>query len=303
MYEESSTRPSQSRKQGLPWLVKLIIGVVCAVLFIITMICSIKVVPDGYAGCLYNFGQLQSTNLPKGLNFHAPFISSIQNVDIKMQLVEGTANAYTRDSQVIENIAYTVGYSYDQSKLDYIIRNIGVDNVRTRVLDPNVASIMKDVFGVYKAEVLVQNRSDAQEDIENRLREVCAEYGIYINSFNLVNLDFEDQFEEAVRQKVQMEQDAQKAQNKVALSQAEAEQKVIAAKADADAAKLAADAEAYAIEVIQKQLAQSPNYVELQKVQKWNGEFPQIMGNSVNPFVTLDGNRTSGTPVTPKNDG
>ncbi len=280
------------RKKGkVPFKVVVGICAALAVVLLVLGIFSIKVVPDGYAGCLYRFGQLQATNLPKGLNFHAPFVETVQNVDIKMQMVEGTANAYTRDSQVIEGIAYTVGYSYDQSKLEYIIRNIGIDNVKTRVLDPNIASIMKDVFGVYKAEVLVQNRSDAQEDIETRLREVCEPYGVYINSFNLVNLDFEDQFEEAVRQKVQMEQDAQKAQNEVELKKAEAEQKVIAAQADADAAKLAADAEAYAIEVIQKQLAQSPNYVELQKVQKWNGAFPQIMGDSINPFVTLDGSR------------
>ena len=49
------------------------------------------------------------------------------------------------------------------------------------------------------------------------------------------------------------------------------------------------DAEAYAIEAIQEQLRQSPEYIELQGVQKWDGKFPQVMGDGVNPFVMLDG--------------
>ena len=68
-----------------------------------------------------------------------------------------------------------------------------------------------------------------------------------------------------------------------------ARQTVIEAQAEAESQKIRADAEAYAIEAIQKQLQQSPEYIELQRVQKWDGKYPQVMGNSVNPFVALNG--------------
>lgn len=285
MYEEGYQK---AHKKFVSRLVKGIIAGVVALLAIILFFASTTTVGDGYTGVLYHFGEVRSTDVGKGLKFHAPFIESIDKVDTKEQLVEGTANAYTSDGQVIENIEYSTNYSYDLSKLNSLIRNVGISNVQTKLIYPNVNSIMKNVIGKFKAEVLIQNRSECQEQIETNLREALASYGIYINSFNLKNLDFEDSFEEAVRLKVEMEQKAQTAQNETVLKQEEANQRVIAAEADANAAKLAADAEAYAIQVIQEQLAQSPNYVELQKVQKWNGEFPQIMGNSVNPFVTLD---------------
>ena len=51
---------------------------------------------------------------------------------------------------------------------------------------------------------------------------------------------------------------------------------------------LQAVAEAYAIELIQKQLQSSPQYIQLQMVEKWNGEWPQVMGDTVNPFVSLN---------------
>lgn len=260
-----------------------------AIMLVVMLFASMTTVGDGYTGCLYRFGELQSTDVGKGLKFHAPFIESITKVDIKEQMIEGTANAYTSDGQVIEGINYSVNYTYDQSMLDSLIRNVGIGNVPTRLLYPQVDSLMKNIIGKYKAEVLIQNRSECQENIETALREYMADYGIYINSFALRNLDFEDDFEAAVRLKVEMEQKAQTAKNETELKKEEAAQALIAAETDAAAAKLAADAEAYAIEVIQEQLAKSPNYVELQKIQKWNGQFPQIMGDTINPFVTLDG--------------
>ena len=49
------------------------------------------------------------------------------------------------------------------------------------------------------------------------------------------------------------------------------------------------EAEAYSIQVIQEQLSASPEYTQLQMVERWNGEWPQVMGSTVNPFVTIGG--------------
>ncbi len=78
-------------------------------------------------------------------------------------------------------------------------------------------------------------------------------------------------------------------QNKTKEKEELARQTVIEAQAEAESQKIRADAEAYAIEAIQKQHQQSPEYIELQRVQKWDGKYPQVMGNSVNPFVALNG--------------
>ena len=292
MYEEDQVvyrNPKKNKKDKNPlaflfWLIPLCIAGLFA---IIAIIASISTVPDGYQGVLYEFGVIKSTDTGHGLVFHAPFIQSVERVDIRGQLIEGHTNAYTSDGQVVEGVEYSINFSYDTSKLDYIIRNIGIQNVETRLINPNLSSIMKNVFGKFKAEVLIQNRTECQEQMEDALREALEPEGIIVNSFNLRNLDFEDSFEEAVRLKVEMEQKAQTAQNETVLRQEEANQRVIAAEAEAEAAKLAADAEAYAIQVIQEQLAASPNYVELIKVQQWDGHFPQIMSDGVNPFLIM----------------
>ena len=210
-------------------------------------------------------------------------------MDIRKQMYEMSTNAYTMDTQTVENIQSKLNYIYDRAELSNIIRNIGIDNVESKLLIPQMQSIMKNEIGQYKAEDLVQNRTSVQESIESKLRESLAQSGIVVVSFAIENLDFEDGFEEAIRAKVVAEQDALKMQNKTKEKEELARQTVIEAEAEAESQKIKADAEAYAIEAIQEQLRQSPEYIELQRVQKWDGKFPQVMGDGVNPFVMLDG--------------
>ena len=92
-------------------------------------------------------------------------------------------------------------------------------------------------------------------------------------------------------------------QNKTAEKEEEARQKVIAAQAEADSQKIKADAEAYAIEAVQKQLTQSPNYIEYMKIMNWDGTLPQAIGNDVNPFIALGESGNSGNNGNNANNG
>lgn len=286
MYEQDY-RPAPKQKRRIPFVAKCIIAGVLCLAFLLCFIFGHTTIPSGSVGVRYRFGEVVEVGMTPGWKWHAPFIDRVERVSTQEQMYDSNLTAYTRDTQTVENIESVLNWSYDTSKLDYIISTIGLANVESKLLTPQVNSFMKNEVGHYKAEELVQNRSGMQEDVEALLRESLAPYGIIVHSLNIKNIDFEDSFEEAVRAKVIAEQKAQETKNKTATIEEEAHQNVIRAEAEAEAAKVAADAEAYAIEVIQKQLAQSPNYVELQKVQKWDGVLPEVMGNTVNPFVSI----------------
>lgn len=198
------------------------------------------------------------------------------------------SSAYTKDTQTVERIQIKVNYYYDISSLATLIRTIGVDNVETKLVIPQLNSILKNAVGKYKAEELVQNRSLLQEMVETELRDSLGKNGVIVSAVNIENLDFEDSFERSVRDKVAAEQEALRVKNETAAKEEEAKQLVIAAEAEAAAKRVQADADAYAIQVIQEQLSASPEYINLIKAQNWNGVLPQVMGNSVNPFVSLD---------------
>ena len=250
---------------------------------------SFTIIEEGYIGVKYQFGKIVDDSLSAGLNFKVPFVQTIRQVDVREQMYQMDANAYTKDTQTVEGIQTKLNYVYDRGELSNIIRNVGINNVESKLLIPQMQSIVKNEIGQYKAEDLVQNRTVVQESIEEKLRSSLGQSGIIVVSFAIENLDFEDGFEEAIRAKVVAEQEALKMQNKTKEKEELARQTVIEAQAEAESQKIRADAEAYAIEAIQKQLQQSPEYIELQRVQKWDGKYPQVMGDSVNPFVTING--------------
>lgn len=289
-----STNKSDEKK---PNVVKItLIAVIVAAAVILVFNCF-SVVDEGYIGVKYQFGKIVDSSLSAGLNFHIPFIEEIKPVDIREQIYSVQTNAYTSDTQTVDNLSLKLNYCYDPTQLSDIIRSTGIDNVETKLLVPNVAKISKNEIGKVRAEDLVQSRSEIQDSIYEVLKDTLAPNGIVVTAFAIENLDFDDAFEQSIQAKVIAAQDALKMQNKTVEREEEARQKVIAAQAEADSQKIKAEAEAYAIEVVQEQLAKSPNYIDYLKINNWNGELPQAIGNEINPFIVLDedNSRTAAT--------
>lgn len=274
----------------------VLIGLI-TIFVLIVIFNSFSVVNEGYIGVKYQFGKIVSSDLSAGLNLHIPFIEEIQEVDTREQIYSVQTNAYTSDTQTVDQLSLKMNYYYDGTKLSEIIRTIGIGNVETKLLVPNVAKIAKNEIGRVRAEDLVQTRSEVQNAIYESLKETLEPSGIIVTAFAIENLSFDSAFEQSIQAKVIAAQDALKMQNKTAEREEEAKQKVIAAQAEADSQKIKADAEAYAIKAVQEQLANSPNYIDYLKINNWNGELPQAIGNEVNPFFALDGKTgsTSGT--------
>ena len=267
---------------------KIAVIVIIVIALLVLLFNCFSIVNEGFIGVKYTFGKITQDNLSPGLNFCIPFVEEIRQVDTREQVYSVVDDAYTSDTQTVQQLQLKLNYRYDSAKLSDIIRNVGIDNVESKLLVQNVAKITKNEIGKVKAEELVQSRSDVQQTIQDVLAETLAPSGIVVLSFAIENLSFDEAFESSIQAKVIAAQDALKMENKTKEKEEEAKQVVIAAQAKADSTKLEADAEAYAIEAVQKQLENSPNYIDYLKITNWNGQLPQIIGDGVNPFVNLD---------------
>lgn len=150
---------------------------------------------------------------------------------------------------------------------------------------------IEDLYSTAKEEFF----QSIQQDVANNLREV----GIIITRIYLIgNLDFPESMATALNQKIEATQRAQQRENELREAEAEAKKSVaekegqarsirIMAEAQATKIKLEADAQAYANTILARSL--TPELVQSQKVQKWNGELPTYVGvNSAIPFVEMD---------------
>ncbi len=262
---------------------------VIVVLVAILAMSSFVTIPEGYVGLRYRWGKIVDVQSEAGLHFKLPFIENVVKVDAREQVFSITTTAYTKDSQTVEALELKVNYILNKAEIIELQRSVGISNAADKLILPQVNTILKNEIGQYRAEELIQNRNNIQEKIESNLRTQISSYGIEVMSLSIVNIDFDDSFEEAVRAKVVAEQEALKAQNKTKEVEEQAKQIVIEAQAQADSNRLIADAEAYAIDTIADALKQNPDYIELEKIKKWDGALPQAMGNEINPFIGITG--------------
>ena len=162
-----------------------------------------------------------------------------------------------------------------RENVNNLIRNVG-DDYHNRIVVPFIRSAMKQAFGNFAATEIVENRDAVRREIESMLRRTL-DSNYFVNiQFQLVNIDFDDDFENAIKEKQVAEQQALKAKNVTIQIEEQAKQTKIRAEADAEAIRIKA-----------KALESNPKLVEYEAVQKWDGKMPQyMMGNSL-PLINL----------------
>jgi regulator of protease activity HflC (stomatin/prohibitin superfamily) len=278
--------------------IKLSIVATLTIAVIILIFTSFTVVNEGFIGVKYQFGKITDSQMTAGLYFKLPFAENIQQIDIRNQIYAVEADAYTSDTQTVDQLRLKVNYYYDSSKISNLIRDIGISNIETKLLVPNVAKIAKNEIGKVKAEVLVQSRATIQTSIQEALYTALSPYGIIISEFAIENLSFDAAFETAIQAKVIAEQEVLTIQSQTKQRAEENTQKVNQAIADAEillkkseseakTIELKSEAEAQAIKLIQEQLTENPEYIKYLQITNWDGSLPQVVGEN-NPFVVFN---------------
>lgn len=252
--------------------------IIAVVLTIVTtlMSCSgVTQVDTGHRGVKTSFGKVVDGPMTEGIYFYNPFVYDIVQLDTRTQIMNGETMAYTKDVQQTK-LVYVLNYSLRPDAVVNIYQTVGQDWA-TKVVTPVVEANIKEVLGQFEAVDLITNREKAKMAIVEQIKGELDARGVTTINFELSNIDFADEFEQAVEAKVTAIQRAAEAKNKTVQVQEEANQKIISAKAEAESMQIRSQA-----------LAQNRGLVEYEAVQKWNGVLPQyMMGNTV-PFINMN---------------
>jgi len=245
-----------------------------ALIVVITVFSSFYTIKSTERGVLSTFGKISPGVIDDGLHVKIPFIQTIKKVNVQQKKFDGKENSYTRDVQTSE-VQYTINYELVRENVNNLIKNVG-DDYHNRIVVPFIRSAMKEAFGNFAATEIVENRDAVRREIESTLRRTL-DSNYFLNiQFQLVDIDFDDDFENAIKEKQVAEQQALKAKNVTIQIEEQAKQTKIRAEADAEAIRIKA-----------KALESNPKLVEYEAVQKWDGKMPQyMMGNSL-PLINL----------------
>lgn len=267
--------------------------------------CAVKI-PTGHVGIVYNINHGVSENqvpLGQGLNFKSPFDKvskypvSLTTIYLSADKREGSKEdesfiAIGKDNNQMK-VSVEMSYSFDQEKLPSTFvkfkgqtgEQIEDTFIRSKVKSWTAEALSQfDTFDVYGA-----SRTEANQAITAHLKEKFAEYGINVETANIIDIQLDEKTTQTINNKIQrqqeveaerLEKEKQSILNEKALeqAQAEAEQKKLMAQGEAEAELIRAEAIAEANRLISESL--TPELLEQQRLETWNGAYPQVVSDA-----------------------
>lgn len=238
--------------------------------------CGVEQVEEGNRGIKKIWGKVTGEPLTPGLYFYNPISSDIFEMSVREEKLENTTPCFTKDTQTVQ-VRYALTYYPKQNSIGQIYSQFGKE-WEDKIVVPAVTGSLKDAIGQYIADDLVHKREAVKKAAFKEIEEALNERSVIVKKLDLVNLDFEDAYEQAVEAKVVAIQKAHEARNKTVEVKEQAKQKVLNAEAEAKSMRIRAQA-----------LTQNKSLVEYEAVQKWDGKLPQyILGGGTVPFINLD---------------
>jgi regulator of protease activity HflC (stomatin/prohibitin superfamily) len=247
------------------------------VFFIGVIFQSFTVISAGHTGVQVTLGEVNPNTLSEGVHFVNP-ISNVKNVDVRLQRANlNNASAGTKDLQQVHT-DIVINYRMNAKKVPHIFKEFGLD-VDTKVLGPAMNESFKSVTGHYTSEELVTKRQEVSDAIQQRLAEKLAPFDITVQNISLVNFGFSKSYQDAIEAKVIATQQKQKAEQDLERIKVEAASRIAQAKGEAEAIAIQAQA-------IQSNGGQQ--YVQLQWIEKWNGQLPStVVGADTKTLMSI----------------
>lgn len=196
---------------------------------IITIFSSFQTIRSGEVGLRVRFGKIINSKLNEGLNLKVPYIESIVKVNIKVQKAEIQTASASRDLQDI-NTNVAVNYRVESQKASSLYKTVG-NSYQNVILEPAIEESIKSVISRYTAEETITKRPEVSKACQEELQLKVEKYGIVIDNFNIINLEFSDEYSKAVEEK-------QVAEQKLATAKLESEAKIVEAEATKKANEL-----------------------------------------------------------------
>jgi regulator of protease activity HflC (stomatin/prohibitin superfamily) len=272
---------------------------------VVFLFCTVRI-PAGYVGVVYNMnGGISDKTLSQGFHIVAPTQNvTTYSIGIEQSYLTSGKDGDSEDNESFEvpsndgkglTVDMTFTYRYDADRVaDTFTRFKGQSgkDVKNSFIKPNIMSWTKEVTAKYSViDLLGDKRASLNSELTDYLKAKFEPYGIVIESVSLINIDPDEETRSAVQKKVNAQQDLElaKIEQQTANVNAEKEKEVAITKANQEKETAQINAEAKLIEAqaeaeSNRLIAQSltPELIEKQKYEKWDGKLPTVQagGNS-----------------------
>ncbi len=247
---------------------------VAAVVVVLAVLGSFTRVGVGEVGIVKHFGAIDTEHpdvFGPGIHTKIPFRDDVVIFETRIQKEQVDSSAASKDGVTIHS-TITINYHIESSKAPLILQNIGA-NYKDRIIDQQIQQAFKDVTAQFAGLELIQKRETVAETAKTVLRDKLAPYYIVVDEFTIPNYEFPKEFNDAILATQVANQQNLQAKQLQDKAKTEAETALIVAQGQANAQKAQAT-------------TLTPEYLQLQAIQKWNGQLPQYLTpNAALPFL------------------
>jgi regulator of protease activity HflC (stomatin/prohibitin superfamily) len=248
---------------------------------------SFVTIQYGSVGLITRFGAVTGRKVEPGLHFKIPLVDGVVTYRTQKITYETSNNPQisdanytdvpvdttTEDGQPIK-IRYTIRFSVDGSRVDWIANNIGNESdIVEKIVKTESRVIVRNVPRSFIAQDLYTGNIDqAQTEIFDSLNPIFEENGLVLDSFGIRQIEFQQEYIDAIERK-QIEKE------NIATEEARAEQEEFRKQQAITKAEGEAEAQR-----LQQQTLTDPLLRKLW-IEKWNGELPQYMAGEESDVI------------------
>lgn len=237
--------------------------ILAVVVVVILLRAAIYVVPAGNVGVITRWGAANRTSVA-GIHIKIPFAENAIMMSTRTQKDESPATAMSNNLQVVSS-QIAVNYRLDGNKALQVFQEIG-PNYAEIVVAPAIQNAFKAATARFTAEELITKRGEVRQMAEDELIAQIEPYHIIVENFNIINMDFSAEYQNAIEAKQVAQQQVETSKQKLAQAEIDAQTVIAQAQGQADAQKALKDTGAL-----------TPEYLQYLFLTKWNGILPQVM--------------------------
>lgn len=254
--------------------IAVVVAIIAAFLFM-----SFRAVAPGTVKVVTQFGKVTGRVLHPGANFIIPVVENATTYNTKKVIYETTSgekqkgseadykdypvDTNTSDGQQVD-IFYTVRFSVDPGKADWVLQNIGPETaVVERIVKTESRVRVRNVPRQFAAQELYTGDGvqKVQDNLFDELQPVFAENGLVLDSFGVREIKFTEEYINAIEAKQIAAVAVDTAQKKAEQAVYDKERKITEGEGQAQAQAL-------------QQQTLSPLLVQKMWIDKWNGTLP-----------------------------
>lgn len=245
---------------------------------------SFVIIQTGERGVLMNFGKVQENVLDEGIHFKPPLGTSIKTVNVRIQKTDIESTAGTKDLQTL-NAALSLNWHIDPEQVNKVFQRIGDETqIVDQIIKPAITEVLKAATPKRTAEEILRQRAELKNEIDGQISQRLAPYNVIVDAVSLTNVSFSPEFTKSIEAKQIAEQQAKEAEFVALRASKEAQADVNRAKGQAESQRL-----------LRQTL--TPELLQKQAIEKWNGQFPTVIGgNGALPLITINPKSPGATP-------